>query len=438
MVRFDDALPTFVALARAHFGPDLLARSLILRDANGRLTLIIRDKISSDTRKQFDQEAEARLGAYVSGATATPEEIFDPSLSSDAEAVTERVPTNGTTILVKVVDRRVIGQDWNHPQFAPAVSTPMAIFYSVKGGVGRTTALAVAASAFSDRSKNVLIIDLDLEAPGVGPVLLPTENLPKYGALDYFIENGMGGVDDSFLEACVSPSPLTAGRGLVEVVPAVGRIGRAHPENVVPKLGRAFLDDPKGETESSSFRDQARALVRALAGRRRYDAIFVDARAGLSESASAAILGLGGEILMFGVDTPQTFDAYSYLLAHLSRFTPAEKEKQDWRYNLRMIHAKAGRSVGALAQFRDRAQEIFATHLYEEADPDELENFNFDIDDPDAPHFAWPVPYDADYAEFNPAARKEQLTRDFFDRTFGPFVDKLGARLLPSDDPHGS
>ena len=75
--------------------------------------------------------------------------------------------------------------------------------------------------------------------------------------------------------------------------------------------------------------------------------------------------------------------------------------------------------------------------MYEEAGPEEIDAFNFDFDDPDAPHYAWPIPYDADYAEFNPAARKEQLTREFFQRTFGPFVDRLAAKLFP-DGSHGS
>jgi hypothetical protein len=170
-----------------------------------------------------------------------------------------------------------------------------------------------------------------------------------------------------------------------------------------------------------------------LASLGRYDAIFVDTRAGLSESAAAAVVGLGGQVLMFGVDTMQTFDSYSYLLAHLSRFTALVDGDNDWRYNLRMVHAKAARGADAWARFRDRTQRIFATHLYEEAGPDDLGAFNFDIDDPDAPHYAWPIPYDAEYADFDPPVRREQLSREFFDRSFGPFVENLFRSIVEGE-----
>lgn len=438
VIRFDNALPAFIALARDHFGQDALDRNLVLRDAIGRLTLVLRSKVDNKTRASFNTVAEERLGAYVDGPSATPDELFDSSLETDDEVIIEHVESEGAKFEVRLVDRRIVGQDWNRPDFTRAApDTPIVAFFSCKGGVGRSTALAVAAAALSDRGKSVLIVDLDLEAPGLGQILLPPDNMPEYGALDYFVENGLGGVDDNFLEACIGTSPLTAGRGLVEVVPAVGKVGLANPQNVLPKLGRAFLDDPDGEGGSLSFRDQTRILVRELAARDRSDVIFIDARAGLSESAAASVLGLGGEVLMFGVDTPQTFESYKYLLAHLGRFATQADQEGDWRHRLRMVHAKAARGPEAWARFRDRAQEVFATHLYEEASPDDIDAFNFDIDDPDAPHYAWPIPYDAEYAEFDPVARREQLARDFFDRSFGFFVKSLFATIFPEEARNG-
>lgn len=438
-MRFDDTLPAFVKLARDHFGPAIFDRNLVLRDAVGRLTLVLRDGVETTTRGAFDAAAEDLLGTYVDGASATPDELFDPTLETNDEAISEPLTIDGTEFAVLLVDRRIVGQDWNRePDFNPtAENIPVVTFFSCKGGVGRSTALAIAAASLSDRGKSVLIVDLDLEAPGIGPILLSQELMPDYGALDYFVENGLGGVDDAFLAACVATSPLTAGRGLVEVVPAIGRIGQLHPQNVLPKLGRAFLDDPDGQGGALSFRDQTRTLIRSLAARRRYDAIFVDARAGLSESAAASILGLGGEILMFGVDTPQTFESYNYLLAHLSRFVPQADSVDDWRYRLRMVHAKAARGAEAWARFRDRTQEIFAAHLYEEAVPENLDAFNFDFDDPTAPHFAWPILYDPEYSDFDPAARRQQLARDFFDRSFGPFVDRLFATIFEEEPRSG-
>ena len=41
-----------------------------------------------------------------------------------------------------------------------------------------------------------------------------------------------------------------------------------------------------------------------------YDVILVDARAGLHETTAAAILAIGGDVLLFGLDHPQTFLGY--------------------------------------------------------------------------------------------------------------------------------
>ena len=64
-------------------------------------------------------------------------------------------------------------------------------FYSFKGGVGRTMALANIAILLAHMGKKVLMIDWDLEAPG----------LPRY-FVDYKIENrGEKGLLDLLLAA---------------------------------------------------------------------------------------------------------------------------------------------------------------------------------------------------------------------------------------------
>ncbi len=426
MVRFDDSLPKFAALAQECLGRDVFKRNVVLRDFLGRLTLVLREDAPGSARELFDHKAADTLAPYVDLASATPEELFDDSLASDEDVFLEHVGED--SLEIKLIDRRVIGEDWYKPNFTPvSATTPVVVFFSCKGGVGRSTALAVTAASLSELGKSSLIFDFDLEAPGLGPTLLKSDEYPDYGALDYFVENGLGGVDDSFLYNCIADSPLTGGKGLVSVVPAVGRIGLKHPQNIVPKLGRAFLSDSDNQGGSISFLDQARLLIKKISERKRFDVILVDARAGMSESAAASILGLGGHVLLFGMDTPQTIESYRYLFAHLGRF--ALKDGGDWRSRLRMVHAKAGRGEDALKRFRDKTQELFSEYLYEEAESDDLDAFNFDIDDSEAPHYAWPIPYDADFAEFDPHSHKEQLSRAFFDKSFGPFVDNLAATI---------
>lgn len=432
MIRFDDSLPVCAAVVQKHLGSEALERHAFLRDASGRLTLIQRGEISDAARMSLTDDISKALGPYVDGpdfAIVTPLQLFDEALANPAKDIRERIDHPEFTGWVSLIDRRIIGQDWTRPRFDPIPDAPPVItFYSCKGGVGRSTALAVACAAFAERGLNTLAIDLDIEAPGLGSMLLGEENMPTFGALDYLVENGVSGIDDDFLGHCVGPSALTHGQGLVEVVPAVGSISRRHPQNVLAKLGRAFLEDPDGQGGGVSFLEQTRALIQHVAKLRRYDVVLVDARAGLSEASAAAVIGLGGDLLCFGVDSPQTFDAYRFLFAHLARFVPGPDAEPDWRYRVRMVHAKSRRGAEAHRQFREKSHEVFADFLYEETKPNQ-EAFNFDFDDETAPHYAWPVPYDADFAEFDPLGKPDQLRRDFFDRSFGPFVDRIESLL---------
>lgn len=425
--RFDTAVQTMAELAYEILGKRTLLESLILRDAEGRLTLVLRSPVASDLRTEFDRAAVDRMGTYVDGPTATPDELLDDSLRIE-KGRSERISFERETLEIQLLDRRIIGQDWNAPDFNFDVGIPVITFFSCKGGVGRTTALAIAAAALSEQGANVTIIDADLEAPGIGSVLLNHEDLPEFGSLDYFVEFGMSSVGPDFLERCIAPSPLTAGRGLVEIMPAVGWRGIKDPQNVLPKLGRAFIDKMDATGKSISFLHQMQTLVRSIAERGKSNVIFVDARAGLSESSAATVVGLGGNVLMFGVDTPQTFECYRYLFAQMKSYA-LDGQDADWRFGLQMVHAKAGRGSDSFANFRDQAAALFGEFLYDEADPSDLVGFNFDLDDDAAPHFAWPIPFDADYAEFNPASRRDQLSKDFFSRSYGPFVEKVNSIL---------
>jgi MinD-like ATPase involved in chromosome partitioning or flagellar assembly len=54
--------------------------------------------------------------------------------------------------------------------FASLPAPVVATFYSLRGGVGRSTTLAQAARVLAGQGLNVLCIDMDLEAPGLAPL----------------------------------------------------------------------------------------------------------------------------------------------------------------------------------------------------------------------------------------------------------------------------
>jgi MinD-like ATPase involved in chromosome partitioning or flagellar assembly len=429
---YDDALPKFAALVRKILGENAPIENFFLRDASGRLTFVLTHEVKESEKKKLIQAAK-KIQPYVGedkSAVARPEELFDPKFAEPDIGVFERVDHSKYQGFVRLVEHRIVGQDWLEPPHEPIKDVPpILVFASHKGGVGRSTALAVASVGLAERGYNVLVVDLDLEAPGLGGIFLGHKQLPKFGTLDYFVESTLRDLDDSFFEDLITVSPLSQGRGSVHVSPAVGSAGEANPQNVLGKIARAYLEVATRDGPPVTFLVRTRNLIKKLSQKSRYEAIFVDARAGLNETTAAAVLGLGAEVLLFGVDAPQTFTGYRYFLSYLQRFRPAESSETDWRARLRMVHAKASANPKKQASFRTQSFEMFADTLYDLEEGLEETSFNFDYDDRIAPHFAWPILNDANYLEFNPLARSDQFAKELYERTFGPFIDAVADRL---------
>ncbi|SMF93458.1 CobQ/CobB/MinD/ParA nucleotide binding domain-containing protein [Methylomagnum ishizawai] len=440
-MRFDESLAAFVAALLPILNKETLETGWIIRDASGRLAFIADKALSADERSQAAIAVKTSLGEYCreSGCVFDNEQPGIQSVIESARVFTETI----NNVAVRLIDRRIVGQDWliePAPGWQPPAPARW-VFASLKGGVGRSTALAVAATELARQGRKVLAVDLDLEAPGLGTLLIEESDKPKYGVLDWYVEQGIGSIpeeeNNEFLGDMVAPSPFGRGKGLIDVVPAIGRISDDYPGNVLAKLARAYLDLPQEVGQSLGFLDRTQKLIDELASRRQYDAVLVDARAGLNESTAAAILGLGADVLLFGVDTPQTFAGYRYLLAHLKKFIKPDDD--DWWLRLRMVHAKASPDERRKQGFRDKAYRIFSESLYQDRpilDNDDnpllsgisepIYTQMFDVDSREAPHYAWPILDDSNYAEFDPLAERVQMDEGFYGRTFAGLVEGIG------------
>ena len=206
---------------------------------------------------------------------------------------------------MKVLDRRIAGADWLVTPTSRTASPPRFVFASLKGGVGRSTALAIAAAEQARVGRNVLAIDLDLEAPGLGTMLLTEGRYPEYGALDYLVESSIDDIDQRRLEDFIAVSDLTSGQGLVHVLPATGARSYKFPQNYLPKLSRAFLEEI-GDEGTTSVRQRIANMIDSFVGRRHYDVVLIDARAGLAELTAGPLLALGAYVLLFGSTQRQT------------------------------------------------------------------------------------------------------------------------------------
>ncbi len=305
MIDFDDAPRAFSKLLIETLGTEIACEGRILRDIYGRLSFVT--PRPRDAR--FDELQSA--AAQVLGAYGQPTTQLVVSLSDDeqrfhdlADEISIGVPVAGQPELeLRMIDRRLAGDDWLIRP-APLASNPSRlIFYSVKGGVGRSTALAITAADLAARGCNVLVLDLDLEAPGLGALLLPLENMPQYGATDWFAAVAAGADADSLIPDMTGPSPFTSGQAVVDVVPAAGQ----NPGAYLSKLARAYTPGSAGEQYAGfSFPRKADGLVSQLTSHRRYDAVLIDARAGLHEtSGGTRFLGSAPKRCFLGSTPPR-------------------------------------------------------------------------------------------------------------------------------------
>jgi hypothetical protein len=422
MIDFDDAPRAFSELLTEKLGAEVAREGRILRDIYGRLSYITA-RHRDGAFDELELSAAQTLGSYA-GPTAQ----LVVSLSDDQSRFQDFLAETSIGVSVegqaelRMIDRRLAGDDWLMRP-ASLVSNPSRlVFYSVKGGVGRSTALAITAADLAARGCNVLVIDIDLEAPGLGSLLLKPEERPKYGVTDWFAAVAADSDAEALIPDMIGSSPFTSARAVVDVVPAAGH----EPGAYLSKLARAYTPGSAGERYSGfSFSRKVDALLAQLSSRRKYDAILIDARAGLHETSGGLILGLGAKALLFGVDTPQTFDDLGLLFSAFHQAFDPALGGEDLRGDLKMVHAKAPRDEKDRQLFRERSWEIWSGTLYDDVDPAaELAGnpFVFDLGDEDAPHFPLEIIGDESYVRFNPRTETYALSAEAYEPVFGNFL----------------
>lgn len=439
VTRYDSSLSICIKTLLEFISSEVLADSAVIRDINGQLGVIVADILPEADRKKIAKTLMHNLGAY-----AHPYEVVADKNGFDAPTLLDEACNQPSTSvegqLIHLLDRRVVGMDWLKAPAARLTTIPLLVFASIKGGVGRSTALCVAASHFSRRGRRVLAIDFDLEAPGIGSMLLQENELPQFGSLDFLVESQVGGFGAIRIEDLIGSSYLGSAGARVDVIPAIGSITLEYPQNALGKIARAYLEmqPDDGEGPMITLGGKLNRLVQSCAATGRYDIILVDSRAGLHESTAASMLALGGEVLLFGTNQPQTFQGYSLLFAHLSQF-PVNPD-DDWRERLTFVHAMSSPIDEAKKNAADRFVDVYrlltASSVFAKEDQytsitaddinivwdDSLDSDPLDeIPDYQILH----ILNDRNYLDFDPLAKRGLLEIASYEHTYRDLIDYL-------------
>lgn len=447
-IRFDDSLSILARVVADSLGAEQLSAGIVLRDISGRLAFFSSENLDERIVDTLAQRLREELGPYArtDRVLAAPEDFGAAKVLGDPVALSITVVNHR----IRLIDRRLIGADWLRHPAEVAPPPPRMVFASLKGGVGRSTSLAVAAADLAARGLRVLALDLDLEAPGLGPMLLDETTLPEFGLLDALVENGLSGLDDIFLADLIGPSVLAQGRGRIDVIPVLGRRSLGNPAEVLAKLARAYAEDVGAHGEVATFLDQVQALMNRFSDSTRYDAILVDARAGLHETTASAVMGLGAEVFLFGRDEPQTFQGFRVLLAHLARFVDPDRDPPEWLSRLTLVQGHAPGSADAQLAFANKCRDIveksglgprqtacgqvsppltggFGDIPWDDSIPDEevLPNDDWGVRGPVA------VLDDPRFRAFDPQVRRDLLAEQLYQTSFGSLLELVQRCATP-------
>lgn len=423
-VLFDDALTLSIKKAKEVIS-DISDSMILVRDLRGRIRILLpgieEDYDEKRTKlNNFSENLSSALGAY--GFPSDRMVLFAGNLEQGGQIFSSKdcllihADKSGRIFLL---DRQIVGQDWLRQPFERESSNPRVTFYGVKGGVGRSTALIIWAWRLAKQGKRVLIFDLDLESPGVSSTLLPMAHLPDYGIVDWFVEDGVG--QGSVIEwEMTATSPISNGlTGEIRVIPSYGR----KTDHYLSKLARCYSDSTTAET--TTWGERLERFVSRMESAERPDVVILDSRAGIHDIAAVAITRMDADSFLFAADSPQTWSSYTFLFRHLKQNPDLDTIRDRIQIVSSMV-PETGRSE-CIRKFREHAWDVFRENLYDDASPEGLNEFSFDIDDEDAPHFPWPVYWHRALQEFNPTALESGLDIKTAEEALGNFMDRADA-----------
>lgn len=208
-------------------------------------------------------------------------------------------------------------------------------FWGLKGGVGRTTALAHVATLLGRRHK-VLAVDLDLDSPGLVGALAKTSNTDHVRFDELLRVAGDRGMSMATLVARVKLS-LRLGK---EPSARVQVLGPEHADvEYVTDLAGPVTPSALYRGGGEGGEPPLRRFLKAAAHAAEAEIVLLDARSGYSDEAAMAVLDLADEVIVFASPSPSTFASLEPAVEALERSRRARGKPS-------LVHFAAGMLPG--------------------------------------------------------------------------------------------
>ena len=155
----------------------------LVSTANARFVIYLVATENSEKENRIKSHLTGVLNQYVDTVEIIPLNGF---IHNDLKKDNEKIPEKRN---IFIVERHLDKTNWFLKEKRFVSSVPVISFYSFKGGLGRTTALVLSAIHVARQGKRVVLVDFDLEAPGLSSLFL--YDFPEFsainGVVDFFI-----------------------------------------------------------------------------------------------------------------------------------------------------------------------------------------------------------------------------------------------------------
>lgn len=368
----------------------------VIVDIYGRASLIAWTNTPGSTAKLALRFAQA-CGEHWTGL----HESLAPNPDEDEDALYRTAWREGVPLDVeraRVTDRFRHHTAWRpvragaSPLWSLDEGPPIIVFHGFKGGVGRTTLLASYALACARRGasgEKVSVIDVDLDAPGIGRLLAADADgtTAPWGTVDYLLESGAPHPIEDYFHV-LAQEALT-GSGRLEVTPA-GQL----TDSYVPKLARVDL-----EVHTALDQTPLAKLLQAVRARGP-SRILLDGRAGLSPAAGLLLSGLAHLHVLVATSNPQSLAGLERIVRHLG-FEAARRSLRQLECIVVQAHVPEVSPQPATDAFSARVEQIFRDGYYAaESNEDDSVWCLDDLDNKTAPHVPIPISYRAKLAHY--------------------------------------
>lgn len=357
------------------------------------------------------------------------------------------LPLLHVPVQLMLLERQDKDRDWLLPPIQdsnPARKAKRCVFFSIKGGVGRSSALTMLAIELARQGKRVLVVDGDFESPGLSSSLLPRgDGQPPYGVVDWLTAQALGADEKALqnmaLKQVVEHSPLNAClalKGQLLVAPAYGQ----QTQTYVGKLARLYRQSPDG----LAYAQRLNQFLTTLEIAHDIDITLFDSRAGIDETSAVAVTQLQADVsFLFAINTTQTWDAYRLLFQHLQRnrllFQISRTNLDEWslRESLHVVSALTPQEAGAYIGYFENLQtnsydtfcKIYDEDIYDEDGQLNPHAFAPSPDADDAPHFASKVMWNDVLRAFNPLDQPDLINDPIVQAAFSIFLEKAKSLL---------